>query len=82
MTASTMTEKLELFRTNAAGEKEVSGADIRSARKRLGLSIAKAAQNMDVGYQTLWRWENDKAQPLSDKIPDLLELIQRANRKR
>jgi transcriptional regulator with XRE-family HTH domain len=40
-----------------------SGADIRRARERLGLTLEDAAHYLDVAVVTLSRWERDVIQP-------------------
>lgn len=53
-----------------------TGADLRKARQRAGLSHAKLARQLGVSERTLFRYEADREAPIAG--PDRSRLIVRA----
>ena len=40
----------------------------RDIRVRAGLSMERLAREVDVGWQTIWKWETGKAQPRGERL--------------
>ncbi len=53
----------------------VSGADLRAARERLGLSRLELAKILDVSPNAIYRWEMDKSRPLPIFIKRLVKVL-------
>lgn len=49
------------------------GANIKSHRSRLGMTVSELAKKMDVSYQTVYRWES------GERVPDITMLIELAS---
>lgn len=48
---------------NAIPPRPVTGAELRAMRKAAGYSQRKLAAAIDVAYESINRWENDKKRP-------------------
>lgn len=52
----------------------MTGAELKEKRKRLGLSIAALARQLEVSSRTICRWENDE-QPIPGGPVKLFNII-------
>lgn len=58
----------------------MTGTQLKSLRKELGLSQEKLARRIGISKNQFWRWEHDQS-PISTPAALLLEMIAEKNKK-